>query len=118
MTADPGPEALIAHAIATLEADIMPALPPAQRYAGAMVARALAIALRGMTEGSEVARFALLDEAYDDGEGTLAQLARDLRSGDVGETRVDGLAGRLQRLVTEELAVRNPAFLASRAVKK
>ena len=118
MSADPGPETLLALAAAALEADILPALPPAQRYAGAIVLRALAIVRRGLTDEGEEARFALLDQAYDDGEGSLEQLARDIRSGEVDEADVPDLRSKLRRIVTAELKVRNPAFLASRAGKR
>ena len=118
MSADPGSDTLLALAAATLEADILPTLPHAQRYAGAMVLRALAIARRMQADDGEEARWALLDEAYDDGEGSLAQLARDIRSGEVDEAAVPGLRAKLRRVVTAELKVRNPDQLIARGARK
>jgi hypothetical protein len=110
------PDALLALAIETLQADVLPALPPERRYAGAMVANAIAIARRGLAEEVEAAEWALLDQFYDEGEGTLRQLALDIREGSLPKDKTAGLAAALRSLLIAELRVSNPKFLASRGI--
>jgi hypothetical protein len=110
------PDALLDLAIETLRSGVLSALPPDQRYAGAMIANALEIARRGLPGEAEAAEWALLDDFYDDGEGSLAQLARDIRAGSLPQGKVAGLTQSLRTLLIAELRVTNPKFLASRGV--
>ncbi|HRD75729.1 MAG TPA: DUF6285 domain-containing protein [Hyphomicrobiaceae bacterium] len=111
------PEDLIALASEMLRDEIVPVLPAGQRYAAAMIANALEIARRGITGDTESAAWALLDQIYDEGEGTLDQLARDIRSGEIDTDTNPDLAARLKAIVQAELRVTNPRFLASRGVR-
>jgi hypothetical protein len=110
------PDALLALAIETLQADVLPALPSEQRYAGAMVANAIAIARRGLAEEVEAAEWALLDQFYDEGESTLRQLALDIREGSLPKEKTARLVAALRSLLIAELRVSNPKFLASRGI--
>ncbi len=110
------PDALLDLAIDTLRADVLPALPPEQRYAGAMIANALEIARRGLSGEAEAAEWVLLDDLYDDGEGSLAQLGRDIRAGSLPQGKIAGLAQSLRTLLIAELRVTNPKFLTSRGI--
>lgn len=110
------PDALLDLATETLRSSVLPALPPEQRYAGAMIANALEIARRGLPGEAEAAEWALLDSLYDDGEGSMAQLASDIRAGSLAEGKMAGLAQELRSLLIAELRVTNPRFLASRGV--
>jgi hypothetical protein len=110
------PDALLDLATETLRSSVLPALPPEQRYAGAMIANALEIARRGLPGEAEAAEWALLDRLYDDGEGTMAQLAGDIRAGSLPEGKATDLAEALRSLLIAELRVTNPRFLASRGV--
>ncbi len=110
-------DTLIELALATLKRDILADASSDKRYAGAMIASALEIARREITtEGSE-AQWQLLDSVYDDGEGTLDQLARDIRAGNIDENEHPDLAVKLRKLVVAELEVSNPRFLIARQVK-
>lgn len=109
--------ALIALSIDTLKRELQEALPPEKRYAAAMIANALDIARREIgDEAREAAAWAILDKAYETGEGTMAALARDIRSGEVDDDSLAGLRGLLKRLLIAELAVANPRFLSSRGI--
>ncbi len=110
------PDALLALAIEMLQAEVLPALPPEQRYAGAMIANALAIARRGLPGEAEAEEWTLLDKLYDDGEGSLRQLALDIRDGSLPKSKTAGLATALRSLLIAELRVTNPKFLASRGI--
>jgi hypothetical protein len=112
-----GPEALLDLVAQTIRDDLLPGLPPDKRYLGAMLTNAVEIARRGLDDQYDAAQWALLDTIYDDGEGSLRQLARDIRKGAVSKTTHPDLADRFMRLVTAELAVVNPRFLATRGVK-
>jgi hypothetical protein len=111
------PETLIALAAETMKSELLPSLPADKRYAAAMVINALDIARRGITTTDEAPLFALLDTTYDDGDGTTADLARDIRAGKVTEATHPGLHTKLRALVVAELKVRNPRFLRSRGLK-
>lgn len=108
------PESLIELAISTLRAEIAPKLDGEARYQAAMVASALEIARRSIMTDGEQARFEVLDAIYDDGEGTLDQLAGDIRAGTISSKTHPELSAMLRRLVTEEVEVRNPKLLAAR----
>ncbi len=107
-------ESLIELAAATLRSEIAPKLEGDARYQAAMIANALEIARRSIMNDGEEARFALLDKVYDDGDGTLADLSRDIRSGVVTTVTHPDLPQMLRRLVVEEIEVRNPRFLEGR----
>ena len=110
------PDALLALAIEMLQSEVLPGLSPEQRYAGAMVANAIAVAHRGLPGDAEAAEWALLDKLYDDGEGSARQLALDIRDGSLSKAKSEGLAASLRRLLIAELRVSNPKFLASRGI--
>lgn len=111
------PEDLIELAIETLKAELQPALSADKRYAAAMVANALEIARREIIAAEEAAQLQLLDAFYEDGDGTMQQLAGDIRSGAVSEMSHADLRRRLRSHLVAELKVRNPRFLSSRGVK-
>lgn len=111
-------DALLDLATELLRAEVLPALAAEQRYAGAMIANALEIARRDLAEEVEAAEWALLDSLYEEGEGSTAQLARDIRAGTLPEgNKARGLADALRTLLIAELRVRNPRFLASRGIR-
>jgi Domain of unknown function (DUF6285) len=110
-------ETLIALAAETLKAEIVPGLSPEKRYAAAMIANALDIARREITTADEGPLWAILDTAYDDGDGTPAQLSADIRAGKITEATHPGLAAKLRNVLIAELKVRNPRFLRSRGLK-
>ncbi len=99
----------------TLQREIAPALPPAQRFTAAMVANALAIAARESLDHSNAdldiadAR-ELLPEFHDDGELIVA-----IRSGALDEASPWRNAARAyaSALLRRRLAVTNPARLES-----
>lgn len=110
------PAALVALALETYRAEIVPALPPDQRYIGAMIANALEIALRSM--GSDAEALAVVENAVLSSLGTgpapdAAQLVQDIRSDRTGMPDGD-LRQSLLNLVEHELAVRNPRYLKAR----
>ncbi len=107
-------DALIELAIHTLKSEIAPVLPTEKRYALAMVGNALEIARRDIGGEADGSRWEMLDAFYDDGEGSLAQLAADIRAGEIDRDSNPDLADRLRKLVVAELKVTNPRFLKSR----
>ena len=109
-------DALLDLATEMLRADVLPALSAEQRYAGAMIANALEVARRALAEEVEAAEWTLLDSLYEEGEGSTAQLARDIRADALPEGKARGIADALRTLLIAELRVRNPRFLASRGI--
>jgi len=77
---------------------------------------ALEVARRGLADEAEAAAWTLLDSLYDEGEGSLRQLALDIRAGTLAEGKQAGLAAALRTLLIAELRVANPRFLASRGI--
>lgn len=112
-----GAEALLDLVAEVFKGEIAPALPAEKRYLAAMIGNALDISRRELATEEEALAFQLLDAFYDDGDGTMKQLARDIRSGTVSEATHRDLRARLKRHVESELRVRNPRFLASRGVR-
>lgn len=112
-----GAEALLDLVQEMIRVEIAPVLPPEKRYAAAMIANALDIARREIANEAESLEFKLLDSIYEDGDGTLRQLAADIRAGTVAETGYEDLRARLKAHLVGELAVRNPRFLSQRGVK-
>ena len=109
--------ALLDLAIETLKTEINPALPAEKRYAAAMVVNALEIARREIDSAEDAAELALLDAFYEDGDGTLAQLAKDLRAGEFSGATHPDIAQRLSAHLVAELKVRNPRALQARGGK-
>jgi len=107
-------EALIELAIHTLKSEIGPSLPAEKRYASAMIVNALEIAKRGVAGEREAVAWELLDQLYDDGEGSLTQLAADIREGEIDVESHPDLRAKLRKLILAELAVTNPRFLRDR----
>ncbi|MEL6299774.1 MAG: DUF6285 domain-containing protein [Pseudomonadota bacterium] len=107
-------ETLIQLAVDTLQGEIKPGVAPDQRYALAMTVSALQVARREILTDGEAPLWDLLDTVYPEGDGTSAQLARDIRTGDIPTDRVPDLLSRLKRVLVAELDVRNPRFLKSR----
>lgn len=111
-------ESLIDLAIATLRSEIQPAIPSDKRYALAMTIRALDVARREVLGEPEAEAWALLDDIYDDGEGSLAMLSSDIRAGKITDETHPSLREGLERLLVGELGIRNPAALKARAVEQ
>lgn len=105
-----GAETLLELAIETLRSEIAPTLQGSRRYEMAMVLNALEIARRDIGADAEAPAWALLDDLYEPGEGSLAQLALDIRSGSVSEAKNPDLGKRLLTLLEAELALTNPGF--------
>jgi hypothetical protein len=102
-----------------LRETVAPELGAEARYHAAMIANAMAIAIRELELGPEVraAERRLLGGFYDGSEATLpelrARLCRDLRAGAVLEERPGDLRALLQELVDARLAISNPGYAAS-----
>lgn len=111
---------LIELAIDTLKSEIQSqkSLASPQRYALAMVLNALATARAEIISEPEAAEWQLLDYIYDDGEGSMKQLAKDIRTKAVSDKTHADLRQRLETLLVAELEVRNPAVLKQRAAGK
>lgn len=107
---------LIELATNTLKNEIQPAksLDGSQRYALAMAISALRIARAEVISEPDAAQWALLDSIYDDGEGSMKQLARDIRDKTINDETHPNLRQRLEKLLIAELEVRNPAALKGR----
>ncbi|MBS0241000.1 MAG: hypothetical protein JSS20_02400 [Proteobacteria bacterium] len=112
-----GAEALLDLAAEAFKAEVAPSLPPEKRYLAAMIGNALDIARREAAVEEEALGFQLLDPFYDDGDGTMAQLARDIRAGTISDKTHGDLRKRLKAHLVNELKVRNPRFLVSRGAK-
>ena len=112
-----GAETLLDLVAEAFKSEIAPALPAEKRYLAAMIANAIEVSRRAVAVEDEALAFQLLDAVYEDGDGTLAQLARDIRSGVVNDATHPELRARLKSHLANELKVRNPRFLASRAAK-
>lgn len=109
-----GADALLDLVAEMLRQDIAPVLPAEKRYAAAMMGNAIDIAQREITGDTETADFALLDAVYEDGDGTMQQLARDIRAGEVGHVETTKLHRLLEAQLIAELSVRNPRLLKAR----
>jgi hypothetical protein len=112
-----GAEALLDLVAEAFKTEIAPALPADKRYLAAMIGNALEISRRALAVEEEALALRLLDAVYEDGDGTLAQLARDIRSGAVNDATHPELRARLKAHLANELKVRNPRFLATRGAK-
>jgi len=107
---------LIELAIDTLKQDIQGqrSLGAGERYKLAMVIRALEIARSEILTEPEAAQWQLLDDIYDDGDGTPERLARDIRKKTVSDETHEGLRKELQQILVAELETRNPHALKAR----
>ena len=112
-----GAEALLDLIAEAFKAEIAPALPADKRYLAAMIGNAVEVSRRELAVEEEALAFRLLDYVYDDGDGMLPQLAKDIRSGAINDATHPELRARLKAHLVEELKVRNPRFLATRSVK-
>ena len=107
---------LLEVARGTLREQVMPALDGGARYEAAMVANALAIAIREIEIGGKVhaEEQVLLAEFLDAPTATLSELrrllCRKLRDGAVPADRPDALPTLLRRLVHARLAISNPDY--------
>lgn len=110
-------EALLDLVSEAFRTEIQPALPPDQRYLAAMMGNALEIARRELAVEDEALAFELLDAFYEDGDGTMPQLAGDIRNGQISDSSHSDLRKRLKSHLVNELKVRNPRFLKSRGIK-
>ena len=102
-------EALLTIALETYAQELVPELPPEKRYTGAMVASALGIAQRRLSNPDP--GDALL-ESLD--AQNLKALAKALRSGEMSDASRPGLADELLKYLEAELAITNPKFLERR----
>lgn len=107
-------EAILDVVTKTFRADLLPELPGDKRYLGAMLANALDIAKRQLTSDFEANDWALLDPIYGEGEGSVSELASDIRARRVSTETHPDLMAWLSKHVSAELAIRNPRFLRSR----
>ena len=78
-------EALIDLAVQILKSDIRPNVPAENRYALAMTISALEIARREWLNDPESTQLELLDAIYDDGDGSLDKLSRDIRNNTIND---------------------------------
>ena len=110
---------LLAVARTTLREQVMPDLDGGGRYEAAMVANAMAIAIRELElgPGARADEQALLAGFYQMPSGTLLELrrrlCRDLRTGAVLENRPDELRILLRKVVHARLAISNPDYAGS-----
>ena len=107
---------LLKVARSTLRERIAPALDAGGRYEAAMLANALAIAIRELEQGSgaRAEEQDLLARFYGTSAATLPDLRRrlchDLRTGAVMASRPDELRTLLHRVVHARLAISNPDY--------
>ncbi|MDH3579890.1 MAG: DUF6285 domain-containing protein [Hyphomicrobiales bacterium] len=102
-------QALLDVALSTYAQEILPGLPGDQRYTGAMIANALGIAQRRLTNPDPAQ--SLLDRLDCD---TQEALAKAIREGAVSDATHDGLAATLLDYVEQELEITSPRFLKRR----
>ena len=107
---------LLAVARAALRERVMPRLDGEGRYEAAMIANAMAIAIREVELGTSVRaeERELLAGFYGDGPAELDELrrrlCRDLRAGSIASARAAELDGPLERRVRARLAISNPEY--------
>lgn len=107
---------LLKVAALTLKAEVLPHVEADGRYPAAMVANAMAIAVRELERGpqaraEERALLARLLGTPDAGLKELRRsLCRELREGDPDPARAAELRGVLARIVRARLAISNPAY--------
>jgi glutathione S-transferase len=119
---------LLAEARRTLLETLLPLLPSDRRYDALMVANAMAIAARELTDGvgalqTAVGALASLGTRADGADAALAeqlerlerQLARDIRTGayDAPGSRRDAASRYLREVTTARLRLSNPKALGN-----
>lgn len=102
-------EALVNIALETYQQEIAPDLASPRRYAGAMVANALGIALRRL--GSPDPGDILVEKLEAE---SLQSIAAALRKGDISLTTNPDLQDILLLYLEAKLAITNPKFLERR----
>ena len=113
---------LLKVARATLRGAVAPGLGAEARYHAAMVANAMAIAIREVELGpkTRTAERHLLGSFYASPEASLpelrGQLCRDLRVGAVLDERPRDLRALLQQLVHARLAISNPDYAVADSI--
>lgn len=100
---------LLALALGTYRDEIRPAVPKDRRYAAAMVANALGMAQRRLSEPDPDARLA---ETL--GVDSAAEAAQAIRRGAISDASHPDLAGILLDHARDELRITNPRFLERR----
>ena len=101
---------LLEIALKTYRSEILEELEGSKRYVGAMVANAIDIAARGLTEDDPATQLAgLLENGAD-----AAALAAAIRSGAVSDETHAGLRDALRAYVRARLQISNPRFLTRR----
>lgn len=110
-------ETLVQVAVDTLRSEIVPTAAPDQRYTLAMIANALEIARRDILTDGDSALWDLLDTVYPDGDGTIEQLASDIRNEVVSDQAPPDLRPQLKAMLIGELRIKNPRFLRSRGIE-
>ncbi len=107
---------LLEAARTVLRERIMPSLDADGRYEAAMVANAIAIAIRDLQLGpaARAQEGALLASFYDSPDATLGELrsrlCRDLRAGDFELARATELRALLEQVADDRLAISNPSY--------
>jgi hypothetical protein len=107
---------LLKVARTVLRETVTPRTAPDARYEAAMVANAMAIAVREIELGPKArsAEWALLARLYDDADALLPELrarfCRDLRAGRLGSEREPELRAVLLATVRARLAISNPTY--------
>jgi Domain of unknown function (DUF6285) len=100
----------------SLRERVMPGIDAEVRYEAAMVANAMAIAIRELELGPGIRaeERALLAGFLGSSEATLLELrrrlCRDLRAGRWAQERAEELCGMLERIVHARLAISNPGY--------
>lgn len=100
-----------------LRSDIQPSVPPERRYAAAMIAHALAVVARGLTQGEDIAageRAALAGLCPDLAEASLPRLRRrlagELRSDRLSPDREERIRAALLAVTLARLTVTSPDY--------
>ena len=108
----PDAAGLLEIALATLRAEVVPALEGDARFKALMVANAIAIALRETELHTEELR-ALRDEVAAFGGGDLARLCKEIRAGgfDPGTEDHDALAAVLAAFADTRCRISAPKYL-------
>lgn len=129
MRMNPDARSLLAVALDTYRAEVLPHVPAEQRYAALMIANALSIAQREL-DGRDAAGRAMLEavaplydedadvslsgpELFERVEGLQRRLCADIAAGDFdadGETRA-ALMAALEVIVRARLSIANPKAL-------
>jgi len=129
MRTNPDARGLMDIALQTFRSEILPHVPPAQRYTALMVANALAMAereLSGLDEAGHTMLSALAPLYGEDADGSLTgddlrkrveglqhRLCIEIASGDFDHEGQDVLMDCLEEIVRARLTISNPKALRS-----